>query len=1380
MLKSQLLKFFYLFLTTSFLISCGNKEGGTSKVRIKMPKQLSSQKLNSSFGILDRREAQSQAPGGISILSDIWAPSFAPTNTAELNCFGVAIGGPEDNLSTNFCEKTEGGDINFGVSSFGALPEELITVEVDSGDAREITILAWQAENAEACQSLIAGTDVESRQLSHPFIIASQTQDLEAGEQILNINASLTDAKEIINCDNLEAKPGSLSTRLFTIGGTINNNKFPGVPGNNLQLSLNGVTPEDIDGDGQGELDNLVGDLVEYDVTITQQPAGKTCTIENGTGVVNGANITDIVVNCEDIEFTVGGNLSGFVDHGEGETLVLKQEFTGFNGFDESDLAAFNEEGFDGGSSQTTTTSGPTPDFISLTQDGIFTFSETRFHNQEIKVSIESQPLGQTCTLSINDNEESTPVQEGFVVDVVINDANIENLEVNCVTNTFPVGGVLAGLIPGRSITLENQAYTEQTGEGEFITLTADGGYQFTELLPFNDNFNVSIVTQPAGQTCTIENNTGFVTAAVTNVNITCVPNLITIGGNISGLINGRTLFMNLNVPSFFSQNKGFNANGSYTFESKVPSGETFNSNITSQPVGQTCTLNGGTTATGTAFDSDILDLSVVCTPNNFTLGGAVTGLVSGSTVEVTISTSQGNSLNFDLENESFTSDPIPSGTTYTASVVQPEGHTCSVANASGEVLGSNITNINVTCTPSSLAVNVATTFNNDIENIVGLSSLLEDAISESYSINDVIVDSTTTDLPNLKINAVMENLLTFGDDLDLSISPDLPGYNCSIGTATGATAVEIPVSCSVIPRNLLANVSGLATGGTLIVRATLETPGQNFSTTLSFTSNETQTFGGTFGIQESLAITIDQQPVGQICTVEDSPIVFEESNETASITCIAETFSIGGSINGLADGESVIISNNEVDNLTINGPAGDGSTFTFAQEVSSGTSYNVFIFEQPSSQTCTITNANGTATADVTNIVVDCEDNAVIASGTFDSTFNLNTGQVEVDTTSDDILPQIELDSQNRLNVSFQSFSSRISMCRFDTDGRPDASFNSGSCAQVLDLGGTTGLTPNAMALDSSDQMVIGGAMSNGAMFVTNILADGSGIDTANFSGSGAQGHTPVTNSCGAAPDEIRAMTIDNNGNIYAAGVSQNAGNNAHAWWKLNSDGGLNQTFDNNGIIPGISCANESTTDPEEVEATIVDSSGRLISVGTITGAVSGNLDFKLVGLSTTTGGPDASFGSAGVVTLDIGSNDTPTTMIEDSNGRIYVAGQGNATSDGIIVRFLANGTLDTTFATSGILTFNQGGNEIIEKILFDDAGNILAAGFNSTTNTGFIARFDSDGNIDTSFATNGVLTRLNVLFEDMVIDDQGNIYAAGRHDNGGGNVNMIILKVN
>lgn len=81
------------------------------------------------------------------------------------------------------------------------------------------------------------------------------------------------------------------------------------------------------------------------------------------------------------------------------------------------------------------------------------------------------------------------------------------------------------------------------------------------------------------------------------------------------------------------------------------------------------------------------------------------------------------------------------------------------------------------------------------------------------------------------------------------------------------------------------------------------------------------------------------------------------------------QTYSISGSIAGLASGASVVLQDNDGDSLTVT----DNGSFKFANKVTEGNAYAVSVLTQPLRQLCAVTNGGGTASADVTNVQVAC-----------------------------------------------------------------------------------------------------------------------------------------------------------------------------------------------------------------------------------------------------------------------------------------------------------------------------------------------------------------------------------------------------------------------
>jgi len=84
---------------------------------------------------------------------------------------------------------------------------------------------------------------------------------------------------------------------------------------------------------------------------------------------------------------------------------------------------------------------------------------------------------------------------------------------------TFTVGGNLAGLAIGESIVLQNNGT-------DSLTLSSNGTYTFATPVIDNEPYNVTVLNQPNGQNCLVNNGSGVMNGAdVTDVEINCASN---------------------------------------------------------------------------------------------------------------------------------------------------------------------------------------------------------------------------------------------------------------------------------------------------------------------------------------------------------------------------------------------------------------------------------------------------------------------------------------------------------------------------------------------------------------------------------------------------------------------------------------------------------------------------------------------------------------------------------------------------------------------------------------------------------------------------------------------------------------------------------------
>jgi uncharacterized delta-60 repeat protein len=160
---------------------------------------------------------------------------------------------------------------------------------------------------------------------------------------------------------------------------------------------------------------------------------------------------------------------------------------------------------------------------------------------------------------------------------------------------------------------------------------------------------------------------------------------------------------------------------------------------------------------------------------------------------------------------------------------------------------------------------------------------------------------------------------------------------------------------------------------------------------------------------------------------------------------------------------------------------------------------------------------------------------------------------------------------------------------------------------------------------------------------------------------------------------------------------------------------------------------------------AVAVDSIGRIVVAGSSEVGVFD--DFGVVRY-TADGGLDTSFGTGGKVTTGFGrGNDIGYGVVIDSAGRIIVAGMAynGIDNDFAVVRYTRTGTLDSAFGIGGKVTTDfAGGDDIGWGVAVDSADRIVVAGHATTGNEELFAvvRYTPAGVLDTSFGTGGIVT--------------------------------------
>lgn len=116
-------------------------------------------------------------------------------------------------------------------------------------------------------------------------------------------------------------------------------------------------------------------------------------------------------------------------------------------------------------------------------------------------------------------------------------------------------------------------------------------------------------------------------------------------------------------------------------------------------------------------------------------------------------------------------------------------------------------------------------------------------------------------------------------------------------------------------------------------------------------------------------------------------------------------SFTLGGNVSGL-QGDGLTLQNNSANDLSV---SADGA-FSFVNRLNSGANYSVSVSAQPTSpaQTCEVTNATGTITANVSNVTITCTSNVVAVLPS--TTINFDTTDVQVGEVKEELVGETQL----------------------------------------------------------------------------------------------------------------------------------------------------------------------------------------------------------------------------------------------------------------------------------------------------------------------------------------------------------------------------------
>ena len=280
---------------------------------------------------------------------------------------------------------------------------------------------------------------------------------------------------------------------------------------------------------------------------------------------------------------------------------------------------------------------------------------------------------------------------------------------------------------------------------------------------------------------------------------------------------------------------------------------------------------------------------------------------------------------------------------------------------------------------------------------------------------------------------------------------------------------------------------------------------------------------------------------------------------------------------------------------------------------------------------------------------------------------------------------------------------------------------------------------------------------------------------------GSGGIVVTPITES--PYYEEPHSMQVQPDGKIVVGGQIIEYDNSGDYYTvsfflaRYNPNGTLDASFGTNGkVIAPVPYNGEYVG--EEIA---LQPDGKIVAVGYIRN-VSSFSDYA-VNRYNSDGTLDASFGAGGKVITQVGDYfEFARSVAVQPDGKIVVAGYSYLGGNDwafAVVRYNANGSLDTSFGTGGKVLTPVGNNFVyVGAVLLQSDGKIAVVGGSGPQNLFTLVRFNADGSLDSGFGSNGKVFHSifgPANFYDGILQPDGKIVAAGSS-----NGNTAVLRFN
>ena len=306
--------------------------------------------------------------------------------------------------------------------------------------------------------------------------------------------------------------------------------------------------------------------------------------------------------------------------------------------------------------------------------------------------------------------------------------------------------------------------------------------------------------------------------------------------------------------------------------------------------------------------------------------------------------------------------------------------------------------------------------------------------------------------------------------------------------------------------------------------------------------------------------------------------------------------------------------------------------------------------------------------------------------------------------------------------------------LARFNIEGVLDSSFGISGIVKIKDF------DVNSIEISSDNEIFVSGYPKNGgALF---LKYSSSGISDINF---GEKGKYLYDTGIGGNSFFITngdSLSVSKDGSLFLGGYFYRNGKTDISLIKLSKYGVLDKSFDVDGVASAAFSVDSSGID------TFIQDDGKVLVIGNAKNSFG-------IARFNTDGSLDKTFGDKGLVTTTIGQGwSSPSGIHVLEDGKFLVAGTATNLPSGYggseffaIAKYNIDGSLDSSFGLNGVVSTSVStyGSSLRNLVIQKDGKIIVSGSADNFANSGVhvtefaIARFNSDGTLDSSFGKDG-----------------------------------------